>query len=111
MVIIMQAAKNTTSITIRMDADLKKQAETLFDDMGLNMTTAFTVFAKAVVREGCIPFEIKADPFWSEANQAELRRRIADMDAGRNMSEHELIEVEPERGRKFENRTCEVDDE
>ena len=93
----MQTAKNnTTSITIRMDADLKKQAEMLFEDMGLNMTTAFTVFAKAVVREGCIPFAIKADPFWSEANQTELRRRIADMAAGRNMAAHDLSEVPDE---------------
>ena len=37
----------TTSITIRMDEKLKKQAEILFEDMGLNMTTAFTMFAKA----------------------------------------------------------------
>jgi DNA-damage-inducible protein J len=41
-----------------MDKTLKKQAEMLFDDMGLNMTTAFTVFAKAVVKQGKIPFEI-----------------------------------------------------
>lgn len=77
------ARRDTTSITIRIDADLKKNAETVFDDMGLNMTTAFTIFAKAVVREGKIPFEIKADPFWSEANQIELRRRIADIESGK----------------------------
>ena len=40
----------TTSITIRMDENLKKRAELLFDDMGLNMTTAITMFTKAVVR-------------------------------------------------------------
>ena len=50
----------TTSITIRMDEKLKKQAELLFEDMGLNMTTAFTMFAKAVVRQNKIPFEITA---------------------------------------------------
>ena len=72
----------TTSITIRMDENLKRQAETLFDDMGLNMTTAITIFAKAVVRQGKIPFEIAADPFWSEANQAELQRRIDEIKNG-----------------------------
>ncbi len=46
----------TTSITIRMDENLKKQAEILFEDMGLNMTTAFTIFTKAVVRQHKIPF-------------------------------------------------------
>lgn len=50
---------STTSITIRMDENLKKQAEELFADMGMNMTTAFTVFAKTAVREGRIPFEIR----------------------------------------------------
>ena len=46
----------TTNITIRMDEELKKQAEELFSDLGLNMTTAFTVFAKQAVREQKIPF-------------------------------------------------------
>jgi DNA-damage-inducible protein J len=41
-----------------MDEGLKKQAEQLFDEFGMNMTTAFTVFAKTVVREKRIPFEI-----------------------------------------------------
>ena len=65
-----------------MDENLKKQAETLFDDMGLNMTTAITIFAKAVVRQGKIPFEIAADPFWSEANQARIKRIIKEYESG-----------------------------
>lgn len=82
-----------TSITIRMDEDLKKQAEALFDDMGLNMTTAFTIFTKAVVRQQKIPFEISADPFYSETNQIHLKKAIADLDAG-NGKAHELLEDE-----------------
>lgn len=62
----------TTSITIRMDEALKKQAELLFEEMGLNMTTAFTMFTKAVVRQQRIPFDIAVDPFFSEGNQARL---------------------------------------
>jgi DNA-damage-inducible protein J len=85
----------TTSITIRMDENLKKQAETLFEDMGLNMTTAFTIFTKAVVRQGKIPFEIAADPFYSEANQARLMKSIAQLEAGKGTA-HELIEVDDE---------------
>lgn len=46
----------TTNITIRMDAELKKQAEALLKEMGMNMTTAFTVFTKQLVRDGCFPF-------------------------------------------------------
>lgn len=85
----------TTSITIRMDANLKKQAETLFEDMGLNMTTAFTIFTKAVVRQGKIPFEIAADPFYSEANQARLMKSIAQLEAGKGKV-RELIEIDDE---------------
>ncbi|WP_313530781.1 type II toxin-antitoxin system RelB/DinJ family antitoxin [Anaerotignum sp.] len=46
------------NITIRMDEDLKKQAEQLFNDLGMNITTAFTIFTKTAVREQRIPFEI-----------------------------------------------------
>lgn len=71
----------TTSVTIRMDENLKKQAELLFDEMGLNMTTAITIFTKAVVRQQKIPFEISAAPFYSEANQAHLRKAIAGLES------------------------------
>lgn len=46
------------NINIRIDSELKKQFESFCDDMGLNMTTAFTLFAKKAVREYRIPFEI-----------------------------------------------------
>lgn len=52
----------TTNITIRMDEELKKQAEELFSELGLNMTTAFTVFAKQAVREQKIPFILSRIP-------------------------------------------------
>ena len=81
----------TSNITIRMDEHLKKQAEELFNEMGLNMTTAITIFAKAVIREHRIPFEIVADPFYSKTNQYHLKKAIADLEAG-NGKFHELIE-------------------
>ncbi len=49
-----------TTITIRIDEELKKQAEELFNEMGMNLTTAYTIFTKAVIRQGKIPFEICA---------------------------------------------------
>ncbi len=85
----------TTSITIRMDENLKKKAESLFEDMGLNMTTAFTIFTKAVVRQGKIPFEITADPFYSEANQARLIRSITQLEAAKGKV-HDLIDPDNE---------------
>jgi len=82
----------TTSITIRMDENLKKQAEILFDEIGMNMTTAFTVFVKAAVRKQRIPFELEADPFYSESNMRVLRESIRAAEAG-ELTAHELIDV------------------
>lgn len=48
----------TTNITIRVDTELKKQAEELFGDFGMNMTTAYTLFLKQAVREQRIPFAV-----------------------------------------------------
>ena len=82
----------TASVTIRMDEGLKHQVETIFDEMGMNMTTAITVFAKAVVRQGKIPFEIAIDPVYSGGNDRYLREAIAALNAGKG-SAHELVEV------------------
>ena len=49
---------STVNVTIRMDEELKKQAEELFSDLGLSMTTAFIAFTKQAVREQRIPFSI-----------------------------------------------------
>lgn len=83
----------TTTITIRMDEKLKKQAEMLFEDVGLNMTTAITIFLKAVVRQGKIPFEISAGPFYSELNQGRLLKAIDDLNNGKGKV-HDLLEVD-----------------
>ena len=48
----------TTNITIRIDKDLKSEAESLFDDLGMSISTAFNVFLKKCVREDRIPFEV-----------------------------------------------------
>jgi len=85
----------TINVTIRLDREVKESAERLFGDFGMNLSTAFNIFARQSLRQGKIPFEI-SDPFYSEKNQAELARRIADIEAGRNLSVHELIEVEDE---------------
>jgi DNA-damage-inducible protein J len=76
-----------------MDKELKKQAELLFYDLGMNMSTAVNVFIRQSVREGRIPFEVTKDPFFSEANMKYLRRVAADMEAGIGISEHDLIET------------------
>lgn len=49
---------STTNITIRMDANLKAQAEALFNEFGMNLSTAFNIFVRQSLREGAIPFKI-----------------------------------------------------
>jgi DNA-damage-inducible protein J len=82
------------TVNIRIDEELKKQAESLFADFGMNTTTAFTIFAKAVVRERRIPFEITAgEPFYSEANMSHLKKSINQLNQGKSKA-HDLIEVD-----------------
>lgn len=54
-------AGNTTNISIRMDSDLKAQADELFNELGMNLTTAFNIFVRQSLREGGIPFAIKTE--------------------------------------------------
>ena len=63
----------------------------LCNDMGLSMTAAFTIFAKTVTREKRIPFEVSADPFYSESNLKHLQRVVAELNGGKSV-EHEIIE-------------------
>ena len=82
-----------TMVNFRMDSELKKSMEKICSDMGMSMTTTFTIFAKKVTKERRIPFEITADPFYSEANMRYLDRVIADIESGKaKLTEHELIE-------------------
>ena len=82
-------------INLRIDDEVKRRAEKTFDDIGLSMSAAITIFLKAVVRENRIPFELSADPFYSKENMAELEKRAADISSGKStLKEHNLIEVE-----------------
>ena len=86
---------NAVNVNFRMDPDLKRSMEEVCAEMGLSMTTAFTIFAKKVSREPRIPFEVSADPFYSESNINHLRQIVHDIDTGKaKLTEHELIEVD-----------------
>lgn len=52
------AKSTTTNISIRMDKDLKQAAESLFEELGMNLSTAFNIFVRQALREGGIPFMI-----------------------------------------------------
>lgn len=73
-------AQSLAAVNFRMDQDLKNNMEALCKEMGLSMTAAFTIFAKKVCRERRIPFEISADPFYSDENLARLKSSIAQME-------------------------------
>ncbi len=83
----------TTNVNFRMDADLKREMEAICNDLGMSMTTAFTIFAKKVTREKRIPFEVSKDPFYSPKNQKILRESIAELERG-NFQVHDIIEVD-----------------
>lgn len=81
------------NVNFRLDEDVKKGMEQVCTELGMSMTTAFTIFAKKVCREKRIPFNVSIDPFYSESNMRYLERKMADYKAGRlNFAEHELIE-------------------
>ena len=52
---------STTNLNIRTDKDIKDQAETIFNELGINMTTAINMFLRATIRECGIPFELKLE--------------------------------------------------
>jgi len=81
-------------INFRIDEELKKSMEQTCKEMGISMTAAFTMFATKVSREKRIPFEINADPFYSESNMRYLEKVITDIESGKaKLVEHDLIEV------------------
>ena len=80
-------------INIRIDDDLKVRADNIFAELGLNMTTAFTMFIRQTIRQGGIPFEIttRKDPFYGTENMDVLRKSIQEAEEGK-LTVHELIE-------------------
>ena len=86
-----------TQVNFRIDDEVKESAERALKAMGLTMSAAITMFLTKVGREQRIPFEITADPFYSEKNMKHLEKIIDDIESGRaHFEEHELIEVDDE---------------
>lgn len=102
----------TTSVNFKMDAELKQEFSYLLKNLGMDMTTAFNIFARAVVRERGIPFEIKegsiseiAGKRLSDAkDEKELREilqaRVEEIRSGKveALSESEFSELMKKRG-------------
>lgn len=85
-----------TLVNIRMDEELKQTMEQTCRDLGMNMTTAFTIFAKKMSREKRIPFEVSVDPFYSDRNMQAINESIAQLNKGKVVvkSMEELEEME-----------------
>ena len=81
------------NVNFKLDADIKKSMEEACSEMGISMSAAFKIFAKKVGREKRIPFEITADPFYSESNIRYLEEKMEEYKAGKlKFAEHELLE-------------------
>ncbi|GHS89866.1 hypothetical protein FACS189487_10900 [Campylobacterota bacterium] len=76
-----------STLSVRLDTDTKKAFDTFCSDVGMNASVAVNVFIKATLREKRLPFEV------AQNSISELHRRIADANAGRNMTAHEPIEA------------------
>ena len=78
-------------ISFRVDDEIKKKAERTFDDIGISMSAAINIYLKTVVRENRIPFELSADPFYSDENMSRLRESIRQVrDGEKKLTEHEM---------------------
>lgn len=87
-----------TTVSLRFDDTMKKELDELCSEMGMNLTTLFTIYAKKVLRDRKIPFEISvpADSFYSESNMARLQESDDQVRRGdvvvKNISDLEQME-------------------
>jgi DNA-damage-inducible protein J len=85
-----------TTLSIRMDGDIKRRFDLFCADAGMNASVAVNMFARAALRERRIPFEITGndDPFYSAKNQAVLAEAIEQLEAGKGLVEKTWEELE-----------------
>lgn len=82
------AQNQMINVTIRMDKNDKQRFENLISELGLNLSSAFNIFAKAVLREGGIPFELKA-----EIPNEETLQAMRNVESGVNVESFTLDEL------------------
>lgn len=85
-------------INFRIDDTTKKQLEQICNELGITMSTAFNIFAKKMIREKRIPFDVSIDPFYSESNMKAIEESIKESQEGKvvvkTMEELEAMEDE-----------------
>ena len=85
----------TSLLNVRLDTELKKNAETLFSDLGLSMSTAINLFLRQSVRNQAIPFRIARQPSFNEMTleaMREARQLARDPNAKTYDTVHELFQ-------------------
>ena len=75
-----------TTVSIRMDDELKRDFDTICNELGMTMSTAVIMLAKKMSREKRLPFEVSVDPFCSQANMKALHESVEQMKAGKTVS-------------------------
>ncbi len=75
-----------TTVSVRMDDTLKRDFDTVCNDLGLSMTTAITMLAKKMIREKRIPFDVSLDPFYNASNLNALNDSIEQMRQGKTIT-------------------------
>ncbi len=83
----------TINVTFRMDKDDKAQFERVISALGLNLSSAFNVFAKAVIRENAIPFKLQSE---AKIPNEETRQAIENARAGVNLEEFTIEQLKAE---------------
>lgn len=84
---------DTVLVQARVPAELKNSTDPIFQSMGMDTATGIRMFLAQVKLHNALPFEVKADPFYSEENMRHLRRSIEQIRKGQ-IVEHDLIEVD-----------------
>ena len=79
------------SLQIRIEESLRDKAQAVAHGMGIDLSSAVRLFLTQMVRENGLPFQPKADPFFSPQNQTHLQAVVDDLRHGRNCAPHELI--------------------
>lgn len=72
-----------TLVNFRIDETTKKQMEQICNELGITMSSAFNIFAKKVIREKRIPFDVSIDPFYSEINMKALSDSVEELEEGK----------------------------
>ena len=75
-----------SNVSFRMEDELKEEMKLTCQELGMDMTTAFVIYAKKLTREKRIPFEVAVDPFYSESNRKALKKSMKQLKQGKTVS-------------------------